>query len=163
MAETNTYCEICGSPTGGRPYRALVDGVEMILCVSCYVRLSRTGRAKLVKEEKRRVQSRPLPRPRRPSIELLDLVEDYPDRIREAREARGWSTAVLAQKLRISEAMLRKIEQGKVKPTIDLARKIEKLLGIRLLEPIDDVEGYEAEPPTGITLGDIVVVDRDED
>lgn len=163
MAETSAYCEICGSPTGGRPYRALVDGVEMILCVSCYVRLSRTGRAKLVKETKSHAQKRSLPRPRRPSIELLDLVEDYPDRIREAREARGWSTAVLAQKLRISETMLRKIEQGKIKPTIDLAKRIEKLLGIRLLEPIDEIEDYEAGAATGITLGDIVVVDRDED
>lgn len=156
------YCELCGSPTGGRPYRALVDGVEMILCASCYLKLSRTGRAVLVSERRRRSVPRPRP-PRRASLESYDLVEDYYVRIREAREARGWSTAVLAQKLRISESMLRKIEQGKLKPSIDLARRIERVLRIRLLEPVEDLEDYEYGGSTTVTLGDIVVVDSDEE
>ncbi len=157
------YCELCGSPTGGRPYRALVDGVEMILCASCYLKLSRTGRAVLVSQKKpRKSLARPR-RPRRLPLEAYDIVDDYYERIREAREARGWSTAVLAQKLRISESMLRKIEQGKLKPSIDLAKRMEKVLRIKLLEPLEDSEEYEYGGSTTVTLGDIVVVDSDEE
>lgn len=161
------YCEMCGSKIAGRPYRALVDGVEMVLCASCYLKLVRSGRAQPVREPPRRArvggpQRREKPI-RRVTIELLDLVEDYPDLIRQAREAKGWDLKTLAQKLRISESMLRKIEQGKLKPPIDLARKIEKILKIRILEPTELEEEYEAPPPGKLTLGDVVIVRRDED
>ncbi len=165
MARGETlYCEMCGAPIAGRPYRAVVDGVEMILCASCYLRLVQSGRAKPVRESRRpsgeRVKRvRP---PRRVSLELYDIVEDYDERIVRAREARGWTRAALAQKLRISETMLRKIEQGKMKPSIDLARKMEKLLGIQLLEPVEIEEEYDVEPGK-LTLGDVVVVKKDED
>ncbi|MCE4602739.1 MAG: multiprotein bridging factor aMBF1 [Desulfurococcales archaeon] len=155
------YCEVCGSEIRGPAYRAEVDGVEMTLCPSCYYKLSKSGRARLVR---RRSERRRMQRPRRPKIEMYDIVGDYDERIKSAREAKGWSTAVLAQKLRISESMLKKIESGKMKPTIDLARRMEKLLGIELLVPTEfDDEDYTAPPPGGLTLGDIVVVRRDED
>ncbi len=163
------YCEMCGSRIVGRPYRAVVDGVEMILCASCYLKLMRSGRAQPVRETPKRVgveprRARRSPRPRRVSLELYDIVEDYPERIREAREAKGWSLKTLAQKLRISEAMLRKIESGKMKPSIDLARRIEKVLKIKLLVPTELEEDYETPPPEGgLTLGDVVIVRRDED
>ncbi len=159
------YCEVCGSPIPGRPYRAIVDGVEMILCPSCYLKLTRSGRAQPVRDRPRTVTRAPKPRKptRKISLELYDIVEDYAEKIREARESKGWSTGVLAQKLRISESMLRKIESGKMKPSIDLARRIEKLLKIKILEPTELEEEVEAPPPGSLTLGDIVVVRRDED
>jgi len=160
------YCEMCGTPIRGRPYRAIVDGVEMILCVSCYLKLVQSGRAKPAPERRRQPPRRQArrPAPRRPSIELYDIVEDYSERIVGAREARGWTRAALAQKLRISETMLRKIEQGKMKPSIDLARKIEKLLGIQLLEPVEiEDEEYTPPPPGTLTLGDVVVVEKDDE
>ncbi len=158
------YCEVCGSRIAGRPYRAIVDGVEMILCASCYLKLVRSGRAQPVRERPARVSSRPRSKPRRKvSLEMFDIAEDYADRIKEAREARGWSLKVLAQKLRISETMLRKIEQGKLKPSIDLAKRIEKILKIKILVPVEFEEEYEPPPPGSLTLGDVVVIRRDED
>jgi len=158
------YCEMCGAPIGGRPYRAIVDGVEMILCVSCYLKLVQSGRARPAPERRQPPRRQPRRQTRRkPSIELYDIVEDYGERIAGARESRGWTRAALAQKLRISETMLRKIEQGKMKPSIDLARRIEKLLGIQLLEPVEiEDEDYSPAPGT-LTLGDVVVVKKDED
>lgn len=176
MKETLSYCELCGSPVRGRPYRALVEGAEMSLCPSCYARLSRGGVAKPVRTSTRsQAERRPRPRPggsvmrggrRRLPLDMYDIVYDYPERIREARESRGWSTAVLAQKLRISEAMLRKIESGKLKPSLDLAKRMEKVLGVKLLEPVVDEDVYYGLDEGGgdyVTLGDIVVIDRDED
>ena len=160
------YCEMCGARIAGRPYKALVDGVEMVLCVSCYLKLSRSGRAVLLpsKPEKKREAPKKKRPTRRVSLELYDIVEDYDERIRRAREAKGWTTTVLAQKLRISESMLKKIESGKMKPSIDLARKMEKLLRIQLLEPVEIEEEVDyTGPPGTVTLGDVVVVRKDEE
>ncbi|MCE4598761.1 MAG: multiprotein bridging factor aMBF1 [Desulfurococcales archaeon] len=161
------YCEVCGQPIHGPVYRAEVDGVEMNLCPSCYVKLSRSGRAVLIRSRKPKagVKKRPQP-PRRTSriLEALELVEDYYERIRQARTSLGWTQAALAQRLRISESMLRKIESGKMKPSIDLAKKMERILKIKLLEPveIEEEEDFTA-PPGTLTLGDIVIVRRDEE
>ncbi|BAA81021.2 putative HTH-type transcriptional regulator [Aeropyrum pernix K1] len=171
MKQASAYCELCGAEIRGRPYRVSVEGVEMDLCLSCYMKLARSGRAQLLREARpsRRGAARGgsggARRPRRVPLDMYDLVEDYPERIREAREARGWSTAVLAQKLRISETMLRRIESGKLKPSLDLAKRMEKMLGVKLLEPVVDEEAYYDEDygRDYITLGDIVVVDRDEE
>jgi len=162
------YCEMCGTRIAGRPYRALVDDVEMVLCVSCYLKLTKSGRAKPLparQERRREAPKRRKPATRKISLELYDIVEDYDERIRRAREAKGWTTAVLAQKLRISETMLKKIESGKMKPSIDLARKMEKLLRVQLLEPVEIEEevDYTPPPPGTVTLGDVVVVRKDED
>lgn len=174
------YCESCGAPIKGRPYYALVDGVEMILCERCFEKLRRSGRAVPLprpptRSEGGRRRASPAagparrraptpPRPSRPLLEELELVEDYNERIRRAREARGWTLAALAQRLRISESMLRKIEQGKMRPSIDLARRIESVLRIQLLVPAEEYyEEYEEEAEDYPTLGDIVVVRRDEE
>jgi putative transcription factor len=137
----------------------------MVLCASCYLKLARSGRAQLVREKPKRVRIEREPRKprRRVSLELYDIVEDYPDRIREAREMKGWDLKTLAQKLRISETLLRRIEQGKMKPSIDLARRIEKVLKIKILVPTEFEEEYESPPPGTLTLGDVVVIRRDED
>ncbi len=161
-----SYCESCGRQIHGKPFKAEVEGVEMELCLTCYTKMSSSGRARLVRETpatsaRQRVQKRR--RSGMSGIESVDLVPDYAQRIREAREERGWPPSALAARLRISETLLRKIEQGKYKPPIDLARKLESILRIRLLVPTEEPEEYEAEPPTDITLGDIVVIRRDEE
>jgi len=160
------YCDICGAKIVGRPYIALVDGVEMVLCASCYLKLSKSGRAKLIRVGAPREEERsPRPRRRRSYRVTYEVVEDYAERIASARMRKGLSVKDLASKLRISESMLRKIEQGRFKPNIDLARKIESVLGIKLLEPTEEPEEeeYEAGRKELPTLEDVVVIRRDED
>ncbi|MCE4613194.1 MAG: multiprotein bridging factor aMBF1 [Desulfurococcales archaeon] len=160
-----SYCESCGRPIHGKPFRAEVDGVEMELCLGCYTKMSSSGRAKPLRSQPRTAQSYK-PRRRLPGIrgiEALEIVTDYAERIKRAREERGWPLSVLAEKLRISESLLRKIESGKYKPPIELARKMESLLRVKLVVPSEEPEEFEAEPPTDITLGDIVVIRREEE
>ena len=154
------YCEICGRPIRGQGHRVLLDGAEVVLCDECFAKLSKSGRVAPVPARKVSV-ARGGRQPARPRQEQMELVEDYPDIIRRAREAMGWTQAALAQKLRVSEDLVRKIEQGKVKPTIELARKMESLLKVKLLQPVELEE--EELPPAdeGLTLGDVVVVRRE--
>jgi putative transcription factor len=158
------YCELCGMPIVGRPYYAEVDGVEMVLCASCYLKLTRSGRAKPLRRPSR-PRSVSIPQRRRERVIVeYELVDDYDERIRSGRQAKGFTLAELAQKLRISESLLRKIEQGKMKPNIDLARRIERILGVKLLVPTEEPE----EPgggglPEYPTFGDIVVIRKDKE
>jgi putative transcription factor len=155
---------MCGSPIRGKPFRALVDGVEMVLCSSCYNKLIKSGRALPAPEKK--IQAKEEKKKKRFDKigNQLEIIDGFGEEIKKGRESKGWTQSILAQKLRISEAMLKKIEQEKMKPSIDLAKKIEQLLKIKLLQPVEYDEGEsESSSQDKVTFGDVVVVRRDED
>ncbi len=62
------------------------------------------------------------------------LVEGFGQAIKRARDQRQWHQRELAQKLNEKESIISKIETGKFEPDAKLARKLEKLLGIKLIE-----------------------------
>ena len=96
--------------------------------------------------------------------EDLDLVEDFGERVKNARRRLGLTQEDLARQLNEKLTVIRKIEAGEFKPPIELARKLERFLKIRLLEPIDETElgmpgGYSTGSKTaggGISLGDLL-------
>ncbi len=57
------------------------------------------------------------------------------NRLKELRMARGWSQAVLGDKLDVSRQSIIAIESGRFDPSLPLAFKIARLLG----EPIESV------------------------
>ncbi len=159
-------CEICGREVPEYQCRTvMVEGVTLRVCPSCYNRLMRNK--KNVVEIPR---SKPRPRrvekkwshtriSRRLLEEEYEVVEDYAERIRRARQRMGWSQAVLAQKVREKENVIKRIEAGRLKPSIELARRLEKILGITLLEPIIDEETSYTERGGGedyYTIGDFI-------
>lgn len=152
------YCEVCGKPIVGGGHRVIMDGAELLVCDDCFMKLTRSGRAVPVTAKPREVKLKPR---RQAKEEVLEVVDNYPDIIRGARESKGWTQAALAQRLKVSEALIKKIESGKYKPTVELARKIEALLNVKLLQPIES-EGEGEEPPEdALTFGDVAVVRRD--
>jgi putative transcription factor len=174
LTKTFQTCELCGRPIYGKAYKVVVEGVELTVCASCYLKLLKNkGLAKKTKEQpqsaKRTTQSySKTKRVRRSKTENYDIVEDYAKRIREARERLGLSRADLARKVQEREVTLGKIETGRLMPTIDLARRLERVLKIKLLEPVID-EDEEAStnpnsrPKSVLTLGDIAVLKKDEE
>ncbi|MCE4607059.1 MAG: multiprotein bridging factor aMBF1 [Desulfurococcales archaeon] len=175
MVKSFQTCELCGRPIYGKAYKVVVEGVELTVCASCYLKLLKDkGLAK--KSEKDSLSKRGLvrskksvgrPRPRR-RAENYDVVEDYAKIIREARERLGLTRAELARKVQEREVTLGKIETGRLMPTIDLARRLERVLKVRLLEPVvDDEEEQEiASNPSGksvLTLGDVAVLKKKDE
>jgi putative transcription factor len=90
--------------------------------------------------------------------ERFELVDDYAERIKKAREALGWSQATLAAKAKVSENIVKRIEGGKLRPTHDLAKKLEDILNIRLLVPVieESISGKKKSVSKEVTLGEIV-------
>lgn len=160
------YCEMCGRELEARDVKkAYVEGLLLILCPSCYTRLVNQGKAKpyIEKPAQRPPPPQPQSRPRPPVREEYEVVEDYAKRIREARERLGWSQQVLANKARVGENVIKRIESGKLKPGLDLARRLEKILGIKLLEPLVDEGAVQPSGgDEGLTLGDLIRVNKEE-
>ncbi|MCE4615378.1 MAG: multiprotein bridging factor aMBF1 [Desulfurococcales archaeon] len=175
MVKSFQTCELCGRPIYGKAYKVVVEGVELTVCASCYLKLLKDKG--LVKKAKRNGQNKGEPARPRKSISVLnkrrlvenyDVVEDYARIIRDAREQAGLTRAELARRVQEREVTLGKIETGRLMPTIDLARRLERVLKIRLLEPVVDNE--EEQEITGktpgksvLTLGDIAVLKKDEE
>ncbi len=86
----------------------------------------------------------------------LELMEDFPRRIREAREARGWKQADLGAKINERASVIAKLEAGAISPGDELVRKVERQLGIKLKERVQPVAVKKAAASGGITLGDLL-------
>lgn len=157
------YCDICGAPIEGRPYVVKLDNAVLHVCEKC---ASIYG-ANLVEEREQQPVARRITQPRRPAARReaqYEVVEDYAGVIKTARESMGLTREALASYMGVKESVLRRIESGQLMPDVQLARKLEKALGVKLLVP-----AQRAEEQAGggarrkeLTLGDIAEV-RDEE
>lgn len=164
---------MCGSPIKGRPREVIIDGAKLLACESCYRRVAERVRLKAEAlpgspsekpATKKQQPKPPLNKPNQKSavsqkIEL-EVIDDYPEVIRRARERLGWTTQALANRVMESENVIKRIEQGKLRPTIELAKKLERVLGVKLLQPVSlEDEGPVVENFKGeLTLGDLASI-----
>ena len=54
------------------------------------------------------------------------------NRLRELRDARGWSQGELAERLEVSRQTINALETGKYDPSLPLAFRIARLFGTRI-------------------------------
>ena len=157
------FCEMCGSPIRGRAYKVTLEGSQLTVCHRCYTKLqTKPGSASPVTASTQRKPVRSSHtasarrRPSRSRFVEYEVVDDYARIIKEAREKLGWSTMALAQRVMEKESVIKRIENGRLRPSIELAKRLEKVLGVKLLEPVGDEDvGFEASRDEFIlTLGD---------
>ena len=114
------------------------------------------------------MKPKPAPIPRRrktrpPSLdewESLELVEDLGLRVRQARERLGLSQEDLGRRVGEKASLIRKIETGKMTPSLMLARRLEHVLRVKLIVPASEPVVPASPPPHRLTLGDIVQIKR---
>jgi putative transcription factor len=66
-----------------------------------------------------------------------ELAIDYHKRIQQARNEHGWNQEELGQKINERKSVISKIENKSMKPDDKLVRKLEKALGIKLMEVLE--------------------------
>lgn len=101
--------------------------------------------------------------PSRPREIEWELVDGFGKLIALTRMRMQLPLAVLAERLAEKESYLERIEHEKVHPPILLVRKIEKELGIQLLEESSSEGSAPTDGPGrggGTTLGDILQIER---
>lgn len=158
-------CEMCGKTVGTRRY--LVEGTTMNLGLECSKYGSPldapapVGSAGAIAQNLEKRATRMTSRNVFDAQETKVLIENYGARIHKAREAKGLSHEQLGNKVSARVPELKHIEAGKLRPSDDLTKKLEKELGITLLEVVDGpapvVSGANKKAGSGaLTIGDIL-------
>lgn len=152
-------CELCGAEIRGPAYRVILDGAEMVVCPRCAKGKTVVGTLSvgLAVTPRRTPRSPPLPQRRREDIEEY-IIDGYGEVIRQARERMGLTRELLALMVGEKESTIRRIEAGQLEPPISLARKLEKVLKVKLVEQYNVEEGYSESSTSRdfeVTLGDI--------
>ncbi|HDJ83577.1 MAG TPA: TIGR00270 family protein [Desulfurococcaceae archaeon] len=169
------YCEMCGRPIQRRQaVKISLEGAVLLVCPSCANRVRSRRQQEVSPSSLKPSAKKPSPTVTRPTIqrakrkpalspkllETYEVVPDFAERIRRARNRLGWSTKILAEKVGEPESVIKRIEDGRLTPTIDMALRLEKVLRIKLLQPIvedyEDLSKYLGKPSSELTLGDIV-------
>ena len=137
-------CELCGKKEA--EFSALIEGVELQVCEGC----ARHGQVlkKPVYEERKQFRAE--------EPELV-IVEDYASLIKNKRESMGLNQEDFAKKLNQRLSLMQSIESGHIKPTIEVARKLEKILGIKLIKELKFEKADIGKKSSDLlTIGDII-------
>ena len=121
-------CEICG--TDGRMFKAVVEDAELNVCENCtkFGKVVGIAQNKQMPTMQKAVETEKIP----------VLASDYQEKIRKKREGLGLTQEEFAKKISERESLVHKLESGNFEPSLQLARKIEKLLGIKILEEYEE-------------------------
>jgi putative transcription factor len=145
-------CELCGNSTSS-VFVVDVEGVELRVCPKCA-----KGKRVVYKEEpKRTITKRAIAaKPRKARPEEAEIVENYGAVVRNARESMQLPIKVLAEMINEKKTLLLRVEQQKTKPSIQLTKKLEKALNIRLEQPLEDSykRRFQSDKKSGATLGE---------
>lgn len=126
-------CELCGRKTEAVNI-VEVESVEFRVCQKC------TEGKKLVYKH----QLHDNARHRNPEIVKKEpeylLVQNYGEKIRKAREKLDLPLKVVAEMLNEKHSLLLRVEEERTKPTPVLLKKLERFLGVSLVENPQDGE-----------------------
>ena len=156
-------CEMCGKKIGTRRY--MVSGTVMQLgsCCSKYGQALDTPSAQGSEASRQQGLERRAQRMTSRSVydnDTMDLVEDFGQRIKQARERKNVSYEALGGKVHATVPQLHKFERNELRPSDKVAKALERELGITLLEKVDAgpaaVGGTKPASKAGLTIGDLL-------
>ncbi|MDE1860939.1 MAG: TIGR00270 family protein [Candidatus Micrarchaeota archaeon] len=151
-------CEICGKPTSTQ-YAISLEGAEMLVCRACSEGKHVNAVYGPEKDTVKPIRGSSAAKSANTSdLSGPDLIDNYGDAIRKARETLGLPMKVVAEKISEKESTLKRVEEQKMLPSPALVKKLEKELGIKLIaasEPRTRVNmGSKAK---GMTLDDVAI------
>ncbi|MBT3303882.1 TIGR00270 family protein [Candidatus Woesearchaeota archaeon] len=147
-------CDMCGSSE--QLFKTQVEGSMLTVCSQCAKHgtvISRVKTEEEVQRETKRVN-------RKVVVEdepVETIVTNYSSLIKKARESKNMTQEEVAKKINEKESVLHHAENAEGSLSIALARKLERFLGIKLVE----FESYEYEPEKqaesgALTIGDMI-------
>ena len=154
-------CEICGTEIKGNPIRVTVEGTVLDVCGKC----AHYGKP----QDKWTPVSRKMDpteriivthRPKRDAFDKMqdEIVADYAQVIKKARESQGLTIEELAAKMMEKATLIRKIEREELIPEDAVRRKIEAALNIKLTERVSSHDQKSGGFIRGTTLGDVAII-----
>jgi putative transcription factor len=170
--QTLLRCEICGEEVAERGTMIDVEGAKLFVCWQCRKfgeevkrRPSKPSAQSVQRSAKTPVQN--IRRTVKPRVERvretrqaspeLELVEDYPQRIRRARESLNLTQEDLAKRIGERLSIVQKLETGKMWPSDTLVEKLGRILRLTLRAPVEEesVPHQYKRTSSELTIGDI--------
>ncbi len=146
-------CEICGTEIKGRPHRIRIERSELSVCSDC----ARYGDTLTPTVEMKKARTK-MPK-RRIVYDVDEIISNYPQVIREARQTRNLTVEELAANIKEKASLIKRIERGKIIPEESVRKKLERFLDIKLTTHIEKV-GLTHSTPKTLTLGDVATIKR---
>lgn len=146
-------CNICGNPLAN--WTCTIEGITMSACDTCAK--YGTNPKKIIQEPPKKKQApAPTAAPEKTTIQVI--IPNYAQLIKNAREKRGLKQADFAKLIAEKESVIHGLESGRIRPNIDLARKLERSLHITLVQQIEDSGNttQHKSPDDTLTLGDLL-------
>lgn len=156
-------CEMCGRESD-KLRTVSIEGTVLKVCGQCSkfgdevtpggteVK-KKTAIEQRLERRERRMRSRDVYQ----AEESYDLATDFPERIRQARMARDWKQETLAAKINEKKSVIHNLEAGDMRPDDALVKKLEKALGIKLMEKVPIIKTQaKSGSSKGLTLGDLI-------
>lgn len=153
-------CDMCGKET--RLFRTIVEGAELNVCESCggYGKVMGKAKTKEERVQEDREMMELLRRKSLPKVRDIEtgevIVENYSSIIRKKRETMGLTQEEFSRKLNEKESLVHGLENGHHHPSIELARKIERMLNVKLVETVKDDVKVERVGGGAMTIGDLL-------
>jgi putative transcription factor len=148
---------MCGSEE--KLYKANIEGSILNVCKKC----SKFGKIlSVVKEPEKVKPKKPIIIESEPKPEIIEMViEDFAEKIRNKREKLGLKQEDFAKMISEKESVIHKLETGEFQPSLELTKKLEKALKIKLIEEYE--EKHKKTPiissgPT--TIGDLIKIKK---
>ena len=161
-------CELCGRECkGGR--EAIIDGAKMFVCPDC-IKYAES----LVQEEPVRTSHPPstqrfiVKKTQKPERDIYkdkgmekELVSNWNHLIEQARKKKNLTREALGFKIGERTVTIAKLENGDLRPSDQTIAKLEKELGISLMEKINTVPTETQTRTQGrFTLGDFIKTEK---
>jgi len=156
-------CDICSSPEV--VYRIEIEGTRLNVCEKCssygriIARLKQEEPVKKNRKKEKRIREAKI-KAKKETTTLQIITPDYSGLIKNAREKMGLKQKELAKRIAEKESVIHKLESGRIKPSISLARKLEKFLKISLVKELeleaDTLQSRMDKSSDELTIGDLV-------
>lgn len=147
-------CEVCGRNIES-PVYVRIEGTEMRTCSGC----AKFG----ILLKKGEQISRKSPGLKSQREEIVACIPNYGATIRKAREKLGLTQEELGKKINEKVSVITRLESEKMVPDANLAKKLGRFLGMKVLEKAEEeaVEKVKL-PRSEFTIGDMIKVKRGE-
>ena len=143
---------MCGR--GGNLLTAEIEGVELKVCSNC------TKFGKVRHPNSRASASSGFKRQTAPPKDMIEdkVVDNFSQLIRETREKRGLTQEDFAKQLQEREGLVSKWESGGQKPSLETAKKLQRILGVMLIVKDEAVAEEKLEAVGGKRVGDVLTL-----
>ncbi len=141
---------MCGSE--GQMFKAEIEGSLLTVCKNCsrYGKILKEIRPEKPPAKKKEIQKKEI---------LFVIVDDFAEIIKKKRESLSIKQEDFAKMINEKVSLLHNIETGRYKPSLNLARKLEKRLGIKLIEQHEETHKQSSsQKDEGFTIGDFIKI-----